>query len=140
MTALVVIPARGGSKGIPRKNLLSVGRRPLIAWTIAQALEAQQDDDVIVAVSTEDAEIAEVAAAHGLTPAEVMLRWGLQQGRSVIPKSVRPERIAENLDVFRVALSDEELARIDALETGERGGPDPDAITLETFGREIPEA
>lgn len=65
MTALVVIPARGGSKGIPRKNLLSVGGRPLIAWTIAQALEAQQDDDVIVAVSTEDAEIAEVAAAHG---------------------------------------------------------------------------
>ena len=65
MTALVVIPARGGSKGIPRKNLLSVGGRPLIAWTIAQALEAQEDDDVIVAVSTEDAEIAEVAAAHG---------------------------------------------------------------------------
>ena len=55
-----------------------------------------------------------VAAAHGLTPAQVMLRWGLQQGRSVIPKSVRPERIAENLDVFRVALSDEELARIEA--------------------------
>lgn len=53
---------------------------------------------------------------------------------------MRPERIAENLDVFRVALPDEELARIDALETGERGGPDPDAITLETFGREIPEA
>lgn len=65
MTALVVIPARGGSKGIPRKNLLPVGGRPLIAWTIAQALEAQQDDDVIVAVSTEDEEIGEVAAAHG---------------------------------------------------------------------------
>ena len=87
-----------------------------------------------------DPVIGEIAAAHGLTPAQVMLRWGLQQSRSVIPKSVRPERIAENLDVFRVALSDEELARIDALETGERGGPDPDAITLETFGREIPEA
>lgn len=87
-----------------------------------------------------DPVIGEIAAAHGLTPAQVMLRWGLQQGRSVIPKSVRPERIAENLDVFRVPLSDEELARIDALETGERGGPDPNAITLETFGREIPEA
>ena len=66
MTALVVIPARGGSKGIPRKNLLAVGGKPLIAWTIAQALEAQEDGaEVIVAVSTEDAEIAEVAAAHG---------------------------------------------------------------------------
>ncbi|WP_341854296.1 hypothetical protein [Brachybacterium sp. GPGPB12] len=42
MTALVVIPARGGSKGIPRKNLLPVGGRPLIAWTIAQALEARR--------------------------------------------------------------------------------------------------
>jgi len=87
-----------------------------------------------------DPVIGEIAASHGRTPAQVMLRWGLQQGRSVIPKSVRPERIAENLDVFDFALSEEELARIDALETGVRGGPDPDAITLETFGREIPEA
>ena len=63
MTALAVIPARGGSKGIPRKNLLDVGGRPLITWTIAQALEA--GDDVIVAVSTEDPEIAAVAREHG---------------------------------------------------------------------------
>lgn len=66
MTALAVIPARGGSRGIPRKNLLPVGGRPLIAWTIAQALAAcEQGHDLIVAVSTEDAEIAEVARAHG---------------------------------------------------------------------------
>jgi N-acylneuraminate cytidylyltransferase len=65
VTALAVIPARGGSKGIPRKNLLPVGGRPLIAWTIAQALEARAGGDVIVAVSTEDAEIAQVAAEHG---------------------------------------------------------------------------
>lgn len=66
MTALAVIPARGGSKGIPRKNLVSVGGRPLIAWTIAQALAArEQGHDLIVAVSTEDPEIAETARAHG---------------------------------------------------------------------------
>lgn len=68
MTALVVIPARGGSKGIPRKNLLPVGGRPLVAWTIAQALEARDPaapDDLIVAVSTEDDEIARAAADHG---------------------------------------------------------------------------
>lgn len=65
MTALAVIPARGGSKGIPRKNLLPVGGKPLIAWTIAQALEEGRHEDVLVAVSTEDPEIAEVAAAHG---------------------------------------------------------------------------
>lgn len=68
MTALVVIPARGGSKGIPRKNLLPVGGRPLIAWTIAQALAAAEDlpaGDLIVAVSTEDPQIATVARGLG---------------------------------------------------------------------------
>lgn len=67
MTALVVIPARGGSKGIPRKNLLPVGGRPLIAWTILQALAANDElsGDVIVTVSTEDDEIAEVAGELG---------------------------------------------------------------------------
>jgi diketogulonate reductase-like aldo/keto reductase len=68
-----------------------------------------------------------------------MLRWGLQHGRSVIPKS-RPSRIAENVDVFDFELSADEMAAIDGLDTGRRGGPDPDAITLDTFGREIPEA
>ncbi len=63
MTVLAVIPARGGSKGIPRKNLLEVGGKPLIAWTIAQAKEA--GDDVLVAVSTEDAEIADTARDCG---------------------------------------------------------------------------
>lgn len=66
MTALAVIPARGGSKGIPRKNLLEVGGRPLIAWTVMQALAARdQDDDLIVAVSTEDEEIAQAAHKAG---------------------------------------------------------------------------
>jgi len=74
------------------------------------------------------------------TPAQVMLRWGLQRGRSVIPKSTKPSRIAENIDVFDFELSADELAAIDGLDTGRRGGPEPEAITLEAFGREIPEA
>ncbi|MGQ4538384.1 acylneuraminate cytidylyltransferase family protein [Dermabacteraceae bacterium P7074] len=65
MTILCVIPARGGSKGIPRKNLLPVGGKPLIAWTIEQALAAKPESDVLVCVSTEDDEIAQVASAHG---------------------------------------------------------------------------
>ena len=69
-----------------------------------------------------------------------MLRWGLQHGRSVIPKSTNPARIAENFDVFEVELTREEMAAIDALDTGIRGGPEPEAITLEAFGRPIPEA
>ena len=88
----------------------------------------------------DDPVIGEIARAHDKTPAQVMLRWGLQHGRSVIPKSTKPSRIAENIDVFDFELSADELAAVDALDTGRRGGPEPDAITLEAFGREIPEA
>ncbi len=88
----------------------------------------------------QDPTIGGIAAAHGKTPAQVMLRWHLQQGRQAIPKSVTPSRIAENFDVFDFALTADELAAIDALDTGIRGGPEPEKITRETFGREIPEA
>jgi diketogulonate reductase-like aldo/keto reductase len=87
----------------------------------------------------DDPVIGEIATAYGKTPAQVMLRWHLQQGRSVIPKSTKPARIAENIDVFDFDLSTDELAAIDALDTGKRGGPEPEAITLESFGRPIPE-
>ncbi len=69
-----------------------------------------------------------------------MLRWGLQQGRSVIPNSTKPKRIAENIDVFDFELTADEMTAIDALDTDHRAGPEPEAITLEAFGREIPEA
>ena len=88
----------------------------------------------------EDPVIVEIAEAHGKSPAQVMLRWGLQHGRSVIPKSTKPERIAENIDVFDFELSAGQLAAIDGLDTGRRGGPEPEDITLETFGMPIPEA
>ena len=68
-----------------------------------------------------------------------MLRWGLQQGRSVIPKSTKPTRIAENIDVFDFELTVDEMTAIDGLDTDRRGGPAPEVITLESFGREIPE-
>jgi diketogulonate reductase-like aldo/keto reductase len=87
----------------------------------------------------EDPVIGDIAKAHNKTPAQVMLRWHLQQGRSVIPKSTKPQRIAENIEVFDFELSAEELAVIDALDTGRRGGPEPEMITVENFGRSIPE-
>jgi diketogulonate reductase-like aldo/keto reductase len=88
----------------------------------------------------EDPTIGGIAEAHGKSPAQVMLRWGIQEGRSVIPKSTKPERIAQNFDVFDFELTADEIAAIDGLETGKRGGPEPEAITLENFGRPIPEA
>ena len=88
----------------------------------------------------QDPTIVTIAEKHGRTPAQVMLRWHLQQGRQVIPKSVTPSRIAENFAVFDFDLSADELAAIDALDTGVRGGPEPEAVTRASFGREIPEA
>jgi len=87
----------------------------------------------------QDPTIGDIAKTHGKTPAQVMLRWHVQQGRSVIPKSTKPARIAENIDVFDFDLTTDELAAIDALDTGQRGGPEPEAISLESFGRPIPE-
>jgi diketogulonate reductase-like aldo/keto reductase len=88
----------------------------------------------------QDPVIGTIAQDHGKTPAQVMLCWHLQQGRSVIPKSTKPHRIAENFDVFDFSLTDDEVAAIDALDTDQRGGPEPADITLEDFGRPIPEA
>ncbi|GAA1939827.1 aldo/keto reductase [Agromyces allii] len=72
-----------------------------------------------------EASVVEIAERHGRTPAQVVLRWHLQQGRIVIPKSVTPRRIAENFDVFGFELAADELAAIDALDRDGRTGPHP---------------
>ncbi|MFC7763859.1 aldo/keto reductase [Catellatospora bangladeshensis] len=69
--------------------------------------------------------LAQVASRHGRTPAQVVLRWHLQLGNVVIPKSVTPSRIAENLAVFDFTLDDEDMAALSTLDTGARIGPDP---------------
>ena len=89
--------------------------------------------------SFDDPTLLEIARDYGMSAAQVLLRWHLQEGRSAIPKSVKPERIAENFAVFDFELTREQITAIDALETGVRGGPDPDSITLEVYGRPIPE-
>ncbi|AHC46591.1 oxidoreductase of aldo/keto reductase family, subgroup 1 [Achromobacter xylosoxidans NBRC 15126 = ATCC 27061] len=79
---------------------------------------------------TQDKTILELARKHGKSPAQVTLRWHLQHGLIVIPKSVTPARIRENIDVFDFELSGAEMAAIDAIEEGPRLGPDP-----EKFGK-----
>ena len=90
--------------------------------------------------SFDDPTLLGIARQYGKSAAQVMLRWHLQEGRSAIPKSVKPERIAENFDVFDFELTGEQVAAIDALDSGVRGGPEPDSITIEAYGRPIPEA
>jgi len=72
-----------------------------------------------------DPAVGELASAHGRTPAQVVLRWHLQLGNVVIPKSATPERIEENFDIFDFTLDDDAMHSLDGLDAGERIGPDP---------------
>jgi len=72
-----------------------------------------------------DATIGEIAARYGKTPAQVILRWHLQLGNVVIPKSVTPERIRDNFEIFDFELDDGDMQAIERLDAGERTGPDP---------------
>ena len=69
--------------------------------------------------------VTAVAEAHGKTPAQVLIRWHIQLGNIVIPKSVTPERIVSNFDVFDFQLSEQDMASISSLGDGTRLGPDP---------------
>jgi diketogulonate reductase-like aldo/keto reductase len=76
----------------------------------------------------QDPAIKEIADAHGVSNGQVAIRWQLQLGNVVFPKSVTQERIEENFDVFGFELTDAELAAIASLDAGERTGPDPDTF------------
>lgn len=79
--------------------------------------------------AVEDPTIAQIAGTHDRTPGQIIIRWHLQLGNIVIPKSATPERIEENLDVLDFHLSESEMEAIEALDSGERIGPDPDAFS-----------
>ena len=77
-----------------------------------------------------DDTIRGIASSHGKTSAQTVIRWHLQLGNVVIPKSVTPERIRENFDVFDFELSEQEMDAIGALDQGKRIGPDPATFAL----------
>jgi 2,5-diketo-D-gluconate reductase A len=72
--------------------------------------------------------IPRITDAHNRSAAQILLRWHMQHGIIAIPKSARPDRMAENLDVFDFELDDDQMTAIDALDKGESGrvGPHPD--------------
>ena len=74
--------------------------------------------------------VVEAAAAHGKTPAQVIIRWHVQHGTIVFPKTSKRERMIENADVFDFALTDAEMTAIDAYETGRGFGADPRTFDL----------
>lgn len=69
--------------------------------------------------------ITAAAEAHGKTPAQIVLRWHVQQGRIIFPKTSRPERLTENADIFDFALTEAEMVAIEALDEQQNFGPDP---------------
>ena len=73
--------------------------------------------------------VTAAAQAHGKTPAQVLIRWSIQLGNVVIPRSATPERIVSNFDVFDFALSDDEMASLNGLDEGTRFRPDPETYT-----------
>ena len=84
-----------------------------------------------------DPVITDLAAMYDKTPAQVVLRWHIEHGFCAIPKSVKPHRIAENFDVFDFSLTAEEVAAIDALDKGVRGGPDPELLSPQTYPKVV---
>jgi 2,5-diketo-D-gluconate reductase A len=77
----------------------------------------------------DDPVLTDLAGKHGRTAAQVVLRWHIQLGTIVFPKSSSPERIKQNIDVFGFELDDEDMTVIGKLDSGRRTGPDPDTFT-----------
>lgn len=95
------------------------------AFDAANAIATEAWSPLARGKKSEAPAILEAALNHGKTPTQVILRWHIQLGNLVIPKSSNPERLAENLDVFDFELSNDEMFAIDSLEDGVRIGPDP---------------
>ena len=81
--------------------------------------------------------ILDTASACGRTPAQVLLRWGIQRGTAVIPKTSRRERLKENLELFSFTLTGDQMAAISALDRGQRFN-DPGVFCEEAFGAFCP--
>ncbi|WP_433675669.1 aldo/keto reductase [Microbacterium gorillae] len=103
----------------------SFQNRAVVAANAAHGIATEAWSPLAQGAALGSEPVLAAAAAHGVTPAQVVLRWHLQQGRIIIPKSVTPSRIAENLDVFGFDLTADELTAIDALDIDGRTGPHP---------------
>lgn len=97
----------------------------LRAWHTDHGIATEAWSPLAQGAMLNDGTIEAIAADLGRTPAQVVLRWHIQLGNVVIPKSVTPERIRENFELFDFELGEEEMAAIERLDSGERIGPDP---------------
>jgi 2,5-diketo-D-gluconate reductase A len=115
-----VVPAVNQVELHPRFQQAELRRYHAEHGILTEAWSPLAQGDVL-----EDETLRELAAAHGRTPAQVVLRWHLQLGNVVIPKSGTPRRIEENFDVFGFELDADSMRSLEAMDAGERIGPDP---------------
>ncbi len=116
-----VIPAVNQIELHPRLQQVGLRREHAERGIATEAWSPLAQGEVLA-----DPVITTLAERHGRAPGQIVLRWHIQMGNIVFPKSVTPERIEENFDIFGFHLSDTEMSEIDALDAGERIGPDPD--------------
>jgi len=118
---------------VPAVNQIEVhptfAQTELIATNTSYGITTESWSPLGLSQDLDNSVIISLAEELGRTPAQVILRWHIQKGYVVFPKSVTPSRIAENFDVFGFELDDAQIATIDGLDSGNRTGGDPD-----TFG------
>jgi 2,5-diketo-D-gluconate reductase A len=103
----------------------SLQQAELRAWHAEHDIATEAWSPLAQGALLDDDTIVTIAAHHEKAPAQVILRWHLQLGNVVIPKSVTPERIRENIEIFDFELSEDDMAAIARLDAGDRTGPDP---------------
>ncbi len=122
---------------LTQEKLLRYCREEQIAYTAFSPLSAPSYVPLGMATAGESvlekSSVQEIAKAHGKTPAQVVLRWGVQRGTAVIPKTSNPVRLAENINLFDFELTAEEMAQIASLDMGKRFN-DPGAFCEPAFG------
>jgi 2,5-diketo-D-gluconate reductase A len=120
---------RGEAEQLPTVNQIelhpSLQQDELRAWHAEHDVVTEAWSPLAQGALLDDDTIATIAAHREKTPAQVILRWHLQLGNVVIPKSVTPERIHENIEIFDFELSEDDMAVIARLDAGDRTGPDP---------------
>ncbi|MBU6246093.1 MAG: aldo/keto reductase [Actinomycetales bacterium] len=101
-------------------------QRPLRSFNAAHGILTEAWSPLASGELLADPTIGAIASKHQVSAAQVMIRWHLQLGHVVLPKSVTPERIRQNIDVFGFTLDAQDLAAIAAMDKGQRTGPNPD--------------
>jgi D-xylose reductase len=126
---------------LTHEKLLRYCQQEKIAFTAFSPLGASSY--VSLGMATEDESvlqqpaIRDIATSHGKTPAQVVLRWGVQRGTAIVPKTTRPERLRENISIFDFALSADEMATISALNRNQRFN-DPGVFCEKAFNTFFP--